>query len=221
MHIAPFSGRLALQKSKSKKLPSGCEPAGPVLRGLEISLRTNTLSWVKEFVAYQPKNAEPLRHGGLDVLMKYFMNMDEEGKDDAHGHLCVLCLRALMNNAYGFTSVMAHPQTINQICGCLQIYDPFSGAEGGEGETEQKSKKYRTYVLVLELLAAVCLVPRGHRRVLEAFNYFKEMCNEKVSRAPPHCLFAPPPTTACAIARPCPSTPLGSHLRLQPLSRAD
>ena len=168
------------KKAKTKKLPSTCEPAGKVLQGLEISLRTNTLGWVKDFLSYQPEHGEPLRRGGLDILMRYFQNMDDDGRIGAHNHLCVLCLRALMNNAFGFTSVMEHPDTINQICMCLESVDPFQGAHSTEQQvSDATSKKFRTHVLVLELLAAVCLVPRGHRRVLEAFDYFKMMTDEK------------------------------------------
>jgi hypothetical protein len=171
------------KKAKVKKLPANCDPAGKVLQGLEISLRTNTLGWVKEFIAYQPaleKGDKPLQRGGLDILMRYFQNMDAEGKEGAHNHLCVLCLRALMNNAFGFSSVMEHPDTINQFCMCLESVDPFQGShEPGEDVSEATAKKFRTHVLVLELLAAVCLVPRGHRRVLQAFDYFEMMTEEK------------------------------------------
>ena len=40
------------KKAKVKKLPAGIEPIAKILRGLEISLRTNKLSWVKEFISY-------------------------------------------------------------------------------------------------------------------------------------------------------------------------
>eukprot|EP00039_Didymoeca_costata_P006962 m.94940 g.94940 ORF g.94940 m.94940 type:complete len:1079 (+) comp13470_c0_seq1:169-3405(+) len=180
IHIEAIERQIK-KKTKTKKVPTSVEPAGKILRGLEISLRTNSLGWVKEFVGYQPTIGEPLKHGGLDILMTYFQNMDQEGKDASHPHLCVLCLRALMNNAYGFTSVMEHPQTINQICMCLESVDPFQGAqELGVEVSEATAKKFRTHILVLELLAAVCLVPKGHRRVLEAFNHFKLMNQEKV-----------------------------------------
>ena len=85
--------------AKTKKLPKGTDPAGGLLRGLEISLRTNSLQWVKDFIGYQPVGEEPRKHGGLDILIDYFKKMDEEGRVDNHEHLCVLCLRALMNNA--------------------------------------------------------------------------------------------------------------------------
>ena len=65
---------------------------------------------------------------------------------------------------------MSHPDSINQICLCLSNVDPFKS-----GTEDQRNKVHRTHVLVLELLAAVCLVPKGHPRILEAFDHYKEV----------------------------------------------
>ncbi|XP_063315397.1 formin-like protein 1 [Pelobates fuscus] len=80
-------------------------------------------------------------------------------KDDVH--ICIMCLRAIMNYQSGFSMVMSHPACVNQITLSLSI------------------KNARTKALVLELLAAVCLVRGGHELILSAFNYFKEVCGEK------------------------------------------
>ncbi|KAM9252251.1 LOW QUALITY PROTEIN: formin-like protein 3 [Cariama cristata] len=108
-------------------------------------------------------------------------------KDDVH--LCIRCLRAIMNyhgtrhprgvgtpdchrasaaNAvpapsqqYGFNLVMSHPHAVNEIALSLNNKNP------------------RTKALVLELLAAVCLVRGGHEIILAAFDNFKEVCKEK------------------------------------------
>lgn len=37
---------------------------------------------------------------------------------------------------------------------------------------------FRTKALVLELLAAICLVKGGHEIILNAFNNFKDVCSE-------------------------------------------
>ncbi|XP_055360386.1 formin-like protein 1 isoform X6 [Betta splendens] len=80
-------------------------------------------------------------------------------KDDVH--LCIMCLRAIMNYQSGFNLVMKHPSCVNEIALSLNNRNP------------------RTKALVLELLAAVCLVRGGHDIILSAFDNFKEVCGEK------------------------------------------
>ncbi|KAG9474384.1 hypothetical protein GDO78_004599 [Eleutherodactylus coqui] len=195
------------RKTKKKVLEST-----QVLRELEISLRTNHIGWVEEFLSKEV--------GGLDALVEYLsyaqgsfpfdMDSSDNGtpekpralhrsledinrssinsspsstpsrvrnltvklynratvknskpgtmKDDVH--VCVMCLRAIMNYQLGFSMVMSHPSCVNQITISLTINNP------------------RTKALVLELLAAVCLVRGGHELILSAFNYFMEVCGE-------------------------------------------
>uniref|UniRef100_A0A670J0V5 Formin like 1 n=1 Tax=Podarcis muralis TaxID=64176 RepID=A0A670J0V5_PODMU len=83
-------------------------------------------------------------------------------KDDVH--VCIMCLRAIMNyqvTAGDGTLVMNHPACVNEITLSLNNKNP------------------RTKALVLELLAAVCLVRGGHDIILAAFDNFKEVCGEK------------------------------------------
>ncbi|KAM9837583.1 formin-like protein 1 [Aulostomus maculatus] len=80
-------------------------------------------------------------------------------KDDVH--LCIMCLRAIMNYQSGFNEVMKHPCCVNEITLGLNNRNP------------------RTKALVLELLAAVCLVRGGHDIILSAFDNFKEVCGER------------------------------------------
>uniref|UniRef100_A0A665XAS2 Formin-like 3 n=1 Tax=Echeneis naucrates TaxID=173247 RepID=A0A665XAS2_ECHNA len=189
-----------------------------VLRELEISLRTNHIGWVREFLNDENR--------GLDVLVEYLsfaqcaVMLDFEGlengedgfldkakswsrsiedlhhastqpfcntlvrsarqsvlryvlpsyktiknsrlvsqKDDVH--VCIMCLRAIMNYQYGFNMVMSHAHAVNEIALSLN------------------NKNSRTKALVLELLAAVCLVRGGHEIILSAFDNFKEVCKEK------------------------------------------
>lgn len=86
------------------------------------------------------------------------MNMGE-ATDDVHE--CVRCLRAIMNHQSGFHKVIEHPDAINSIALSL------------------KHKEFRTKSLVLELLAAVCLIDGGHSIVLKAFDNFKDVYGEK------------------------------------------
>ncbi|XP_067643803.1 formin-like protein isoform X1 [Eurosta solidaginis] len=76
-------------------------------------------------------------------------------------HVCIMCLRAIMNNKYGFNMVIQHREAIN--CIALSLIH----------------KSLRTKALVLELLAAICLVKGGHEIILSSFDNFKDVCQEK------------------------------------------
>lgn len=71
-----------------------------------------------------------------------------------------MCLRAIMNNKYGFNMVIQHREAIN--CIALSLIH----------------KSLRTKALVLELLAAICLVKGGHEIILCAFDNFKKVTGE-------------------------------------------
>lgn len=75
-------------------------------------------------------------------------------------HVCIMCLRAIMNNKYGFNMVIQHREAIKNIT--LSIVH----------------RSLRTKALVLELLAAICLVKGGHEIILSAFDNFKEVYSE-------------------------------------------
>ncbi|CAI9581952.1 unnamed protein product, partial [Staurois parvus] len=149
-----------------------------VLRELEISLRTNHIGWVEEFLSPEV--------GGLEALVEYLsyaqcsfpldMESSDNGtpekskslqrsmedinksstssspatipsrarnlttkynfynratmrnsrhanmKDDVH--VCIMCLRAIMNYQSGFSMVMSHPSCVNQITLSLTNKNP-------------------------------------------------------------------------------------------------
>ncbi|XP_023246992.1 formin-like protein CG32138 [Copidosoma floridanum] len=202
-------------RSHRKRKLFGESTSTQVLRDLEISLRTNHIEWVREFLDQENQ--------GLDILIDYLsfrlvmMRQDQrslesrenseekiqspskgavtvdksplnnewlrppvhelkdslsmkrrsrhvarlnmgEAKDDIH--VCILCMRAIMNNKYGFNMVIQHREAIN----CITL--------------SLMHKSLRTKALVLELLAAICLVKGGHEIILSAFDNFKEVCSE-------------------------------------------
>ncbi|XP_014740334.1 PREDICTED: formin-like protein 1 [Sturnus vulgaris] len=198
----------------SRKFKRRVQESTQVLRELEISLRTNYIGWVQEFLNEENK--------GLDVLLEYLafaqcsVAYDMESTENSPGsdkgkersledlnkstsssptqgssktrpltvrlnpshsrktlrnsrlvsqkddvHVCIMCLRAIMNYQSGFSLVMNHPACVNEITLSLN------------------NKSARTKALVLELLAAVCLVRGGHDIILAAFDNFKEVCGEK------------------------------------------
>ncbi|KAL3978896.1 vomeronasal 2 receptor [Sarotherodon galilaeus] len=214
-----------LDPAVTRKFRRRVQESTQTLRELEISLRTNHIGWVREFLNEENR--------GLDVLVEYLsfaqyaVTFDGEQSEaggevssidspwsrsieDLHGdcslpspsssvpraarhsisstlvtrsntlpsrrtlknsrlvckkddvHVCIMCLRAIMNYQYGFNMVMSHPHAVNEIALSLNNRNP------------------RTKALVLELLAAVCLVRGGHEIILSAFDNFKTVCSESM-----------------------------------------
>uniref|UniRef100_A0A8C1JWB1 Formin like 1 n=1 Tax=Cyprinus carpio TaxID=7962 RepID=A0A8C1JWB1_CYPCA len=193
-----------LEQGGGRKFKRRVQESTQVLRELEISLRTNHIGWAEEFLNEENKGLDVL----VDYLsfaqraVTYDMDSSDNGSFDEksvedltnsatnspthnsprsgrpfttrkalrysrllsqknHLHLCIMCLRAIMNYQLGFNQVMAHPNCVNEITLSLN------------------NKNARTKALVLELLAAVCLVRGGHEMIIAAFNNFKEVCGEK------------------------------------------
>ncbi|XP_052753427.1 formin-like protein isoform X2 [Galleria mellonella] len=218
-------------RSHRKRKMVGDSTSTQVLRDLEISLRTNHIEWVREFLNEQNQ--------GLDVLIDYLSfrlsmmrheqrialarSQSSDGINQANTttsecsagagagagaegaaslpaawrrrarssdaeaepaspaaarrrsrhaarlnmgastddiHVCIMCMRAIMNNKYGFNMVIQHREAINSIALSLVHHS------------------LRTKALVLELLAAICLVKGGHQIILSAFDNFKEVVGE-------------------------------------------
>uniref|UniRef100_A0A9J8A3D0 Formin-like protein 1 n=1 Tax=Cyprinus carpio carpio TaxID=630221 RepID=A0A9J8A3D0_CYPCA len=193
-----------LEQGGGRKFKRRVQESTQVLRELEISLRTNHIGWAEEFLNEENKGLDTL----VDYLsfaqraVTYDMDSSDNGSFDEksvedltnsasnspthssprlghtftsrkalrysrllsqknHLHLCIMCLRAIMNYQLGFNQVMDHPSCVNEITLSLN------------------NKSARTKALVLELLAAVCLVQGGHKMITAAFNNFKEVCGEK------------------------------------------
>uniref|UniRef100_A0A4W3HRQ2 Formin like 1 n=1 Tax=Callorhinchus milii TaxID=7868 RepID=A0A4W3HRQ2_CALMI len=204
------------QGGVSRKFKRRIQESAQVLRELEISLRTNHIGWVQEFLNDDNK--------GLDVLVDYLaftqsavthssestdngsvapdrskpleQSLEDLSKESSptqgssragrhltvrhhtgHGrktirssrmfsqkddvHVCIMCLRAIMNYQSGFNLVMQHHHCVNEITLSLNNWSA------------------RTKALVLELLAAVCLVRGGHDIIMSAFDNFQMVCGEK------------------------------------------
>lgn len=73
----------------------------------------------------------------------------------------ITSVKNIIVSQYGFNMVMQHREVINYIAVSLT------------------HKSLRTKALVLELLAAICLVKGGHELILSAFDNLKEICHEK------------------------------------------
>ncbi|XP_055352129.1 formin-like protein [Paramacrobiotus metropolitanus] len=100
-----------------------------------------------------------LQHKSLRLSRSSAAKRLGQPQDDVH--VCILCLRAIMNNKFGFNMVISRADTINYIALSLV------------------HRSLRTKALVLELLAAICLVKGGHEMILAAFDHFQEVHHER------------------------------------------
>lgn len=66
-----------------------------------------------------------------------------------------------MNNSQGRAHVLAHPESINIISQSL------------------RTENIKTKIAVLEILGAVCLVPGGHKKVLQAMLHYQVYAAER------------------------------------------
>ncbi|KAG8036054.1 hypothetical protein G9C98_004633 [Cotesia typhae] len=194
MDLPPDKAKLLKQYDNEKKWDIICDQkrkmvgestSTQVLRDLEISLRTNHIEWVREFLDEENQ--------GLDALIDYLsfrllmmrheqrameIRTESEEKIQTSGVIENVslnngCLRPPLHELkdspsvkrrsrhYGFNMVIQHREAIN--CIALSLIH----------------KSLRTKALVLELLAAICLVKGGHEIILSAFDNFKEVCLEK------------------------------------------
>ncbi|KAK7118699.1 hypothetical protein R3I94_022257 [Phoxinus phoxinus] len=193
-----------LEQGGGRKFKRRVQESTQVLRELEISLRTNHIGWAEEFLNEENKGLDVLvdylsfaqRAVTYDMESSDNGSFEEKSMEDLttsatnspthnsprtgrsfaarkalrysrllsqknHLHLCIMCIRTIMNYQLGFNQVMAHPSCVNEITLSLN------------------NKSARTKALVLELLAAVCLVRGGHEMIIAAFNNFKEVSGEK------------------------------------------
>ncbi|KAI6188875.1 Formin-like protein [Aphelenchoides besseyi] len=190
VYLNNLSAALTNKKS-SKKISNHLkkklqgETSTEILKHIEISLRTNPIDWVWQFL--DPPN------NGLSVLVdyltalqeEYFANFDarewgskpiartenstltirsskngnnETASDDMN--VLVTCIRAVLNNSRGFSLVFAAENAIAVLVKSI-LHD-----------------NYRTKTLVVELLSAICLIDSGHERIIEAFDRFSAQYGE-------------------------------------------
>ncbi|XP_060804115.1 disheveled-associated activator of morphogenesis 1 [Amyelois transitella] len=117
--------------------------------GLKTALRTRAHSFVLRFV----------KQGGLGALLDA---LQRAPRDDAvTRHNLIAAIKALMNNSTGRAHVLAHPTSIDLIAQSLD------------------TENVKTKVAALEILGAVCLVPGGHKKVLEAMMHYQKYAGER------------------------------------------
>ncbi|XP_077443156.1 disheveled-associated activator of morphogenesis 1b isoform X1 [Stigmatopora argus] len=127
------------------------EERNKTVESLKTALRTQPMRFVTRFTELD----------GLTCLLNFLQGMDYETSESPVHTSLIGCVKALMNNSQGRAHVLAHGHSIDVIARSLAAHD------------------LKTKVAVLEILGAVCLVPGGHRKVLEAMLRYQRFACER------------------------------------------
>ncbi|XP_015212886.1 disheveled-associated activator of morphogenesis 2 isoform X1 [Lepisosteus oculatus] len=127
------------------------EMRNKVVEDLKTALRTQPMRFVTRFIELD----------GLTCLLNFLKSMDYETSESRIHTSIIGCIKALMNNSQGRAHVLAHPQSISIISQSLRL------------------DNIKTKVAVLEILGAVCLVPGGHKKVLQAMIHYQKYAAER------------------------------------------
>ncbi|XP_029448791.1 disheveled-associated activator of morphogenesis 2 [Rhinatrema bivittatum] len=127
------------------------ETRNKIVEDLKTALRTQPMRFVVRFIELD----------GLSCLLNFLKSMDYETSESRIHTSVIGCIKALMNNSQGRAHVLAHPESINIISQSLRM------------------ENIRTKIAVLEILGAVCLVPDGHKKVLQAMLHYQAYAAER------------------------------------------
>ncbi|KAM6459577.1 disheveled-associated activator of morphogenesis 2 isoform 1-T7 [Liasis olivaceus] len=127
------------------------EMRNKIVEDLKTALRTQPMRFVIRFIELD----------GLSCLLNFLKSMDYETSESRIHTSVIGCIKALMNNSQGRAHVLAHPESINIISQSL------------------RTENIKTKIAVLEILGAVCLVPGGHKKVLQAMLHYQVYAAER------------------------------------------
>ncbi|XP_027698679.1 disheveled-associated activator of morphogenesis 1 [Vombatus ursinus] len=127
------------------------EERSKTIESLKTALRTKPMRFVTRFIDLD----------GLSCILNFLKTMDYETSESQIHTSLIGCIKALMNNSQGRAHVMAHSESINVIAQSLS------------------TENIKTKVAVLEIMGAVCLVPGGHKKVLQAMLHYQKYASER------------------------------------------
>uniref|UniRef100_A0A8D2ISI4 Dishevelled associated activator of morphogenesis 2 n=1 Tax=Varanus komodoensis TaxID=61221 RepID=A0A8D2ISI4_VARKO len=127
------------------------EMRNKIVEDLKTALRTQPMRFVTRFIELD----------GLTCLLNFLKSMDYETSESRIHTSVIGCIKSLMNNSQGRAHVLAHPESINIISQSL------------------RTENIKTKIAVLEILGAVCLVPGGHKKVLQAMLHYQVYAAER------------------------------------------
>ncbi|XP_058410420.1 disheveled-associated activator of morphogenesis 2 isoform X2 [Diceros bicornis minor] len=127
------------------------EMRNQIVEDLKTALRTQPMRFVTRFIELE----------GLTCLLNFLRSMDHATCESRIHTSLIGCIKALMNNSQGRAHVLAQPEAISTIAQSL------------------RTENSKTKVAVLEILGAVCLVPGGHKKVLQAMLHYQVYAAER------------------------------------------
>uniref|UniRef100_A0A3B3UE92 Dishevelled associated activator of morphogenesis 1b n=1 Tax=Poecilia latipinna TaxID=48699 RepID=A0A3B3UE92_9TELE len=127
------------------------EERNKTIESLKTALRTQPMSFVTRFIDLD----------GLTCILNFLKSMDYDTTESQIHTSLIGCIKALMNNSQGRAHVLAHSESINIIAQSLA------------------TENIKTKVAVLEIMGAVCLVPGGHKKILEAMLHYQRFACER------------------------------------------
>ncbi|XP_056150362.1 disheveled-associated activator of morphogenesis 1-like isoform X1 [Lampris incognitus] len=127
------------------------EERNKTIESLKTALRTQPMRFVTRFIDLD----------GLTCILNFLKSMDYETTESQIHTSLIGCIKALMNNSQGRAHVLSHSESINIIAQSLA------------------TENVKTKVAVLEIMGAVCLVPGGHKKILEAMLHYQRFACER------------------------------------------
>ncbi|XP_030623666.1 disheveled-associated activator of morphogenesis 1 isoform X1 [Chanos chanos] len=127
------------------------EERNKTIESLKTALRTQPMRFVTRFIDLD----------GLTCVLNFLRTMDYETTESQIHTSLIGCIKALMNNSQGRAHVLSHSESINIIAQSLA------------------TENIKTKVAVLEIMGAVCLVPGGHKKILEAMLHYQRFASER------------------------------------------
>ncbi|CAN9507366.1 unnamed protein product [Ophioblennius macclurei] len=127
------------------------EERNKTIESLKTALRTQPMRFVTRFIDLD----------GLTCILNFLKSMDYDTTESQIHTSLIGCIKALMNNSQGRAHVLSHSESINIIAQSLA------------------TENIKTKVAVLEIMGAVCLVPGGHKKILEAMLHYQRFACER------------------------------------------
>ncbi|XP_041831139.1 disheveled-associated activator of morphogenesis 1-like isoform X2 [Melanotaenia boesemani] len=127
------------------------EERNKTIESLKTALRTQPMRFVTRFIDLD----------GLTCILNFLKSMDYDTTESQIHTSLIGCIKALMNNSQGRAHVLSHSESINIIAQSLA------------------TENIKTKVAVLEIMGAVCLVPGGHKKILESMLHYQRFACER------------------------------------------